>query len=236
MLIAVVPARGGSKRIRRKNLVDFDGRPIMEIPLATVLGCGLFQEVIVSTDDEEIADLAIRMGASVPFVRPSHLANDHASTAEVVIHAVNDFVERTAMSPDIVLVVYPTAVFLTGSDVTRMLGLLSDPEIEHVMTVGRYSSPIQRAFTSSDNRRLNRINPDQSLVRSQDLVPTFFDAGQAYASKPSAWTRILNGDEVSTGMVELEPWRVWDIDNPEDLEMATILYQYGKSRPPSGDD
>ena len=231
-MIAVVPARGGSKRIPRKNLVDFYGKPIISVPLNLLLDSELFDEVIVSTDDEQIAEVAAGLGASVPFIRPQHLATDYASTGEVVIHAVDDYIQRSAVEPPVVVVVYPTAVFLKNSDLIQMLNVLKTPDIDHVMTVGRYAAPIQRAWVSSGRPHIHRLNPDTNLMRSQDLEVTYFDAGQAYASIPSAWPRMLNGEEVSTGMVELEPRRVWDIDNPEDLEMARLLYKFNQYQEP----
>jgi N-acylneuraminate cytidylyltransferase len=231
-VIAIVPARGGSKRIPRKNLVDFYGEPIMSGPLKMLLGSDLFDEVIVSTDDAQIAEVANGLGASVPFVRPQNLATDHASTAEVVIHAVDDYVRRSLIDPPVVMVVYPTAVFLKRSDILSMLDVLKTPDIDHVMTAGRYASPIQRAWVSSGSARVRRVNPDTNLTRSQDLEVTYFDAGQAYASVPSAWLRMLNGEEVTTGMIELDPWRVWDIDNPKDLEMARLLYKFNQQQGP----
>jgi len=229
-VIAVVPARGGSKRIPRKNLVEFEGGPIIGIPLKTLLESDLFKEVIVSTDDEEIAGLARQLGASVPFLRPLSLATDHASTADVVVHAINDFVTRTAENPAAVIVAYPTSVFLAKSDVRRMVDILQDSDVDHVMTVGRYSTPIERAWRRLRDNRLVRVSPDKALARSQDLEPAYFDGAQAYASLPSAWVRIANGEEVPTALFELEPWRVWDIDTPDDLEMASILFRYGKTR------
>ena len=231
-MIAIVPARGGSKRIPRKNLVDFYGEPIMSVPLKMLLGSDLFDEVIVSTDDAQIAEVANGLGASVPFVRQQNLATDHASTAEVVIHAVDDYVRRSLVDPPVVMVVYPTAVFLKRSDILSMLDVLKTPDIDHVMTAGRYASPIQRAWVSSGSARVRRVNPDTNLTRSQDLEVTYFDAGQAYASVPSAWLRMLNGEEVTTGMIELDPWRVWDIDNPKDLEMARLLYKFNQQQGP----
>ena len=231
-MIAIVPARGGSKRIPRKNLVDFYGEPIICVPLKMLLGSNLFDEVIVSTDDAQIAEVADGLGASVPFVRPQNLATDYASTAEVVIHAVDDYVTRTLVDPPVVVVVYPTAVFLKSSDLISMIDVLKTPDIDHVMTAGRYAAPIQRAWLSSGSSRIRRVNPDTNLMRSQDLEVTYFDAGQAYASVPSAWPRMLNGEEVTTGMIELEPWRVWDIDNPEDLEMARLLFKFNQQQGP----
>lgn len=231
-MIAVVPARGGSKRIPRKNLVDFYGKPIISVPLNLLLDSELFDEVIVSTDDDQIAEIADGLGASVPFIRPQHLATDYASTGEVVIHAVDDYIQRSSVEPPVVVVVYPTAVFLESSDLIKMLNVLNPPDVDHVMTVGRYAAPIQRAWVSSGGPHIHRLNPETNLMRSQDLEVTYFDAGQAYASIPSAWLRMLNGEVVSTGMVELEPRRVWDIDNPEDLEMARLLYKFNEYKEP----
>lgn len=221
--LAVIPARGGSKRIPRKNVVDFHGRPLIGWAIEAALTSELFSEVIVSTDDEEIAAISVTEGASVPFVRPSELSGDSVATAPVIVHALRDFESRNEVSPELVGVLYPAAVFTRAEDLITARDLLMRTDVDIVMSTGRFQAPVQRSWRRVSGEKIERVDPSTARTMSQDLEDRFFDAGQFYLSVPSAWGRLAAGSEVSTAMHLMEPWRVWDIDTPEDLEMARRL-------------
>jgi len=221
--VAVIPARGGSKRIPRKNVVDFRGRPLIGYAIEAALTSNLFSEVIVSTDDDEIATISRAYGASVPFVRPSKLSGDSVATAPVIVHALRDFESRNGISPEFVGVLYPAAVFTRSSDLMKARDLLRNAAVDVVMSTGRFQAPVQRSWRRVTGDMIERVDPTTSMTMSQDLEERFFDAGQFYVTVPTAWERLADGQEVSTAMYEMEPWRVWDVDTPEDLEMARRL-------------
>lgn len=227
--LAVIPARGGSKRIPRKNVVDFCGRPLISWAIEAALTSNLFSEVIVSTDDDEITAISKAHGASVPFVRPSELSGDSVATAPVIVHALRDFQSRNGVSPEFVGVLYPAAVFTRSSDLVKARDLLRNAAVDVVMSTGRFQAPVQRSWRRLTGDLIERVDPTTSLKMSQDLEERFFDAGQFYLTVPTAWERLAGGEVVSTAMYELEPWRVWDIDTPEDLEMARRLSEIDRS-------
>jgi pseudaminic acid cytidylyltransferase len=227
--VAVIPARGGSKRIPRKNIVDFHGRPLIAWAIEAVLTSGSFSHVLVSTDDDDIAAIASSEGAEVPFSRPAELSGDGVATAPVVEHALADFRERTGIRPTVIGVVYPAAVFTTGADLVRSVRLLSDLRVDMVMSAGRFSSPVQRSWRRTHGQIVERVDPSTMSTRSQDLEDRYFDAGQFYVSTPEAWSAIGSGKMVRTAIYEMEPWRVWDIDTPQDLEMARRLFSTNRA-------
>lgn len=226
--VAFIPARGGSKRVPRKNVVDFHGRPLIAWAIKAAIGSGVFSQVVVSTDDDEIADVSRSEGAEVPFSRPAELSGDDVATAPVVEHALADFCERTGIRPTVIGVVYPAAVFTTAVDLARSVRLLSDLRVDMVMSAGRFSSPVQRSWRRTHGQIVERVDPSTMLTRSQDLEDRYFDAGQFYVSTPEAWAAIASGQAVRTAMYEMEPWRVWDIDTPQDLEMARRLFSINR--------
>lgn len=216
--VAILPARGGSKRIPRKNIRDFMGRPALGWPIAAALASGLFERVVVSTDDLEIADIAERLGAQTPFLREAALANDHADTSEVI----RDAVLRLNLQPDVpVCCIYPTAIFITPDDLRTGYQHLQDGA-DWVLTVGEYPTPIDRAYRRDGNRMVAR-HPEMMPLRSQDLEPAYFDAGQFYWATAARWldpcARIWDG---AAGVV-LPVERAVDIDTPDDWARAERL-------------
>jgi N-acylneuraminate cytidylyltransferase len=205
-------------------MVDFHGRPLIAWAIEAVLASGSFSHVLVSTDDDDIAAIASSEGAEVPFIRPAELSGDHVGTAPVVAHTIADFHDRMAATPAYVGVVYPGAVFTTGYDLSRAMQMLLDLQVDMVMSVGRFSSPVQRSWRRIHGQLIERTDSSSALARSQDLEERFFDAGQFYVSTPGAWVAIDAGRAVRTAMYQMEPWRVWDIDTTEDLEMARRLF------------
>lgn len=224
MKIAVIPARGGSKRIPRKNIKPFCGKPMIAWPIEAALRSNCFDHVIVSTDDSEIAAVARRHGAEVPFVRPADLSGDHAGTIPVIRHAAAWWAEHRA-APEHVCCIYATAPFVTGPDLARGLEILLSAESEFAFSVTRYAFPIQRAIRITAAGRVEMFNPDYYSVRSQDLEEAYHDAGQFYWGRAGAWAarEVLFGPHAAP--VVIPRYRVQDIDTPEDWQMAEYLFQ-----------
>jgi pseudaminic acid cytidylyltransferase len=224
MKLAIITARGGSKRIPRKNIRNFCGKPIMVYSIQAALDSGCFDEVMVSTDDQEIADLAQQSGASVPFMRSALNASDHATTAEVLLEVLNQYQSRRVFV-EMACCSYPTAPFITSVSLRKGLdALLEDESIQTVIPMVKYSYPIQRALRLQENR-ISFFNPEYSLTRSQDLEPAYHDAGQFYWFRVPAFlkTSTLIGS-YTTGIV-LPEWQVQDIDTEEDWILAELKYQ-----------
>jgi N-acylneuraminate cytidylyltransferase len=222
--LAVIPARGGSKRIPRKNIRPFGGRPMIAWSIEAASASGLFDRVIVSTDDEEIADCARSHGAEVPFTRPPELSDDHAGTLEVVRHAVERTVEEGAR-PEAVCCLYATAPFVTAEDLAAARAMLMDGDFNYVFAAARFPCPVQRGFTRSPAGTMELLFPEHRLTRSQDLPPVYHDAGQFYWGRTEAWLegRAIFGER--SGFVELPSWRVQDIDTPEDWTKAEQMLE-----------
>jgi len=222
--IALIPARGGSERIPRKNIRPFLGEPILARVVGTVLKSGQFAEVIVSTDDEEIATVARSAGASVPFTRSADLADSHTGIAEVVVDALG----RIGLHDDSssICVLFATAALLTAGDVSEAVTTFDQLEsVEHLMGVCRHPAPIERAWRRTGDGSAEMVNPKHRLTRSQDLEPTYYDAGQIYVSRPSAWQLLMNGGQPRTYLHELPAARVVDIDDEDDWELAELRAQ-----------
>jgi N-acylneuraminate cytidylyltransferase len=228
--VAIITARGGSKRIPRKNLREFCGRPILHYVIDAARGAGCFDEVMVSTDDPEIAALATATGAAVPFFRSPEAASDTATTAAAVGEVLRHY-RALGTSFEYACCLYPTAPFVTPDALRAGLALLqSDEATPGVMPVVRFSFPIQRALNLTAQQRVSWREPQYRLARSQDLEPTYHDAGQFY------WLRVRAFDErpqvVAEGMraMVVPEWQVQDIDTEDDWLMAEMKYRYLQSR------
>ena len=222
--LCVIPARGGSKRIPRKNIKLFHGRPMIAYSIQAALDSGLFDAVVVSTDDDEIAAVARDCGAETPFMRPVELANDYAGTGEVVVHAINWFREQGVMY-DAVCCVYATAPLLDPARLVEGWEKLQQPGRRFAFSVTSYAFPIQRAFRRTQNDSIEMFWPENLPKRSQDLEPAYHDAAQFYWGWADAWT----GGEVAfspiSAPVILPRTQVVDIDTPEDWEVAEVTYR-----------
>lgn len=219
MRLAVIPARGGSKRLPRKNIRPFLGRPMIAYALEAARQAGLFDRVVVSTDDAEIAGLAQSLGAEVPFLRPAHLADDHAPTVQVVAHAVR----ACALAPHAsVTCIYPAVPLLRAHRLREALALFEAGGCDYVFPVLRFPSPIQRALRRDADGGVRAIDPSQARTRTQDLEPAWYDAGQFYVGRGEAW---LAERDLHTGArtLALSSWEAVDIDTPEDWERAERL-------------
>jgi pseudaminic acid cytidylyltransferase len=225
MNLCVIPARGGSKRIPRKNVREFCGKPMIAWSIEASRASGCFDQVIVSTDDTEIADVARQWGADVPFMRPGVLADDFAGTMPVVAHTVL-WHQAHGQELTAVCCLYATAPFVEPVDIKEGLELLERaPADRFVFTATSYASPIQRALRldlSSGDAHM--WEPEQFSKRSQDLEPAYHDAGQFYWGRPQAWLSSGNLFEASKPLL-LPRWRAQDIDTSEDWIMAELLYE-----------
>lgn len=224
MKIAVIPARGGSKRIPRKNIKEFCGQPMIARTIEAAKASGCFDAVIVSTDDDEITDVATQYGAEVPFKRPDKLADDHTPTIPVIKHAVQWY-EANVKPVDFVCCLYATAPFLDAKDIQRGLSLLQDSDADYAFSVTSYGFPIQRALRMSDTGRVSMFQPKHFGTRSQDLAEAWHDAGQFYWGTSSAWTSEKPLFSEQSLAVPLPRHRVQDIDTPEDWARAEWLFK-----------
>lgn len=224
MNLCVIPARGGSKRVPRKNIRDFDGRPMITYPITAAQESGLFDRIIVSTDDDEIASIARSGGAEVPFRRPAELADDHAGTIAVIAHATEWAIE-SGFKPSLVCCIYPATPFLVIDDLKQAHEAMLASRWDYCFSVCEYASPIFRSFEALPNGGLRMFFPDKFSERSQDLPHALHDAGQFYFGRPEAWleARPLYGPHSS--FVELPRWRVHDIDTPDDWLRAELVWR-----------
>jgi pseudaminic acid cytidylyltransferase len=224
MNIAIIPARGGSKRIPRKNIKVFCGKPMIAWSIETALKSGCFDHVIVSTDDDEIAEISERYGAEVPFRRPAELADDYTATRPVINHAIHE-VEQLYGRVTGICTIYPTAPFLQIGDLKKGERALQEGRWDFAFSVASYSCPIQRALKISDGGGIEMFCPEFRTTRSQDLEPAYHDAGQFYWGRRAAF---LEGNPTFSGdscPVVLPSWRVVDIDTLEDWERAERLFE-----------
>lgn len=222
MNLCVIPARGGSKRIPRKNIRKFAGSPIITWSIKTALESGLFSSVIVSTDDEEIAAVAMEAGAEVPFMRPSNLADDYSTSSSVVKHALEKL-EGTGKVFKSVCCLYPAAPFVRVEDLAAGYGDLSE-SCDYVVTVARFSAPILRALRLGEDRCLSMHNSAYQNSRTQDLESAWYDAGQFYWGSAEAWRNEAPLFAGRSRALILPRERAIDIDTPEDWQMAEKLY------------
>jgi pseudaminic acid cytidylyltransferase len=222
--LAVIPARGGSKRIPRKNVKPFAGRPMIAHSIAAAKDSGLFDRIVVSTDDAEIAETARRLGAETPFVRPGNLSDDYASTMDVVRHAIGRFVEQGDF-PELTCCIYATAPFIRAEDLKRGHALLKESGSDYVFPVTSFPFPIWRAVRRLADGRLEALFPECVPMRSQDLEEAYHDAGQFYWGKSAAFLAATPLFSAAASPLILERKRVQDIDTQEDWESAELIYE-----------
>jgi pseudaminic acid cytidylyltransferase len=221
MNIAVIPARGGSKRIPRKNIKSFGGKPMIAYAITAAKNSGLFDHVLVSTDDAEIASIANAWGAETPFVRPAELANDFTATVPVVAHAIQAC-EALGWSFDNVCCIYPGVPFIEVEDLQGAFKQLEVGSDDYCFPVAEFPSAIQRALKRNSHGVMQPFYPEFQLTRTQDLEPAYFDAGQFYWGNKRAWLSNLRIHSNSAGYL-IPNWRVVDIDTPADWERAELL-------------
>lgn len=224
MKLCVIPARGGSKRIPRKNIKDFCGKPMIAWSIEKAIQSGCFDEVCVSTDDYEIAEIAQQYGASVPFIRPAHLSDDFATTVDVMKHAV-DFYQINGNDVKYVCCIYATAPFLDIQDLQLGIEKIQQQNLDYVFSATNYVFPIQRAIKIK-NERVEMFNPEAFNMRSQDLEEAWHDAGQFYWGTAQAWLEKKKIFDEQSGIVALPHYRVQDIDTIEDWQRAELMSQF----------
>ena len=224
MKLAVIPARGGSKRIPRKNIKMFCGKPMIAWSIEAAVKSGCFDQVVVSTDDAEIAAVARQYGAQVPFMRPHELSDDYTGTTAVVAHAINWF-EAHEVPPRLVCCLYATAPFVSAEDLQQGLTVLTESGGDYAFSVTTYPFPIQRAIRINPANRVEMINPEHFETRSQDLEDAYHDAGQFYWGRAEAWLmkKMIFGPTSSP--VLLPRHRVQDIDTLEDWTRAEWMFK-----------
>lgn len=226
MQLAVIPARGGSKRIPRKNIKMFHGQPMIAWSIQAAIDSGCFDEVWVSTDDEEIAAVAQAYGAKVPFLRPVHLSDDFATTADVMSHAVEEFGKINHALPDYICCLYATAPFVTKADLVKGLEKIkNNSNLNYVFSATTYPFPIQRAIKLNEHDTVEMFSPQYFNVRSQDLEEAWHDAGQFYWGTAEAWLNKAMIFASQSSVVELPRFRVQDIDTQEDWDRAEWLFK-----------
>ncbi len=224
--IAIIPARGGSKRIPRKNIKDFFGKPLIAYSIEVALASKLFEKVIVTTDDEEIAAIAKQYGAEVPFIRPKELSDDFTGTADVVNHAV-DYLENLGERYEYICTIYATAPFLQVKYLIKGFEALKNSDAINAFSSTSMPFPIQRAFKLDENGRCEMFTPEHYMVRSQDLEEAYQDAGQFYWTNRSRQKQSNNKvvfSDISIPII-LPRHLVQDIDTLEDWQRAEYMYE-----------
>lgn len=226
--IAIITARGGSKRIPRKNIKPFLGKPIIQYSIEAALKADCFDEIMVSTDDKEIADFAVSCGAKVPFLRSVKNADDYSTTADVLVEVLNEY-KNLGQEFDYACCIYPTAPFVTDEKLKLAYNKIITNESHSVVPVVRFGFPILRSF-KMDNEYVSLNWPEHVNTRSQDLAPAFHDAGQFYFLDVKTF---LNDKKIFTSKtigIEMPESEVQDIDNEEDWKIAEIKFTFLKQR------
>lgn len=221
--VAIITARGGSKRIPRKNILDFCGKPIIAYSIEAAINSGCFDEVMVSTDDEEIAAIAREYGAKVPFMRSEKTSNDYATTVDVLLEVLEEYKKR-GQEFKYLCCIYPTAPFVTGKKLKNAMDIMEETDSDSLVPIVQYGFPPQRCFVVN-NGNVSYKWPEYMLTRSQDLEPFYHDCGQFYCMNSE---RFMNTKKVYTDKTyafvcsELE---VQDIDNMVDWQIAEMKYK-----------
>ena len=223
MNLAVIPARGGSKRIPRKNIKVFAGKPMIAYAIEAALESGLFNRVIVTTDDDEIASLAKKYGAEAPFVRPSDLADDHTPTVPVIAHAIGAC-EALGWQVSAACCIYPGVPFIQIDDLRDAWNLLEQSRAGYAFPVTEFPSAIQRALKRNDQGTIQPFFPEYELVRTQDLEVAYHDAGQFYWGWRDSWFEYSRIHSHGVGL-PIPNWRVVDIDTTEDWARAELFHK-----------
>jgi len=225
--VAVIPARGGSKRIPRKNILEFAGKPMIAYSIECALESGLFERVIVSTDDDQIATIAKKHGAEVPFRRPAEISGDYAGTTAVVSHAIS-WLTSQGHKLSAVCCIYATAPFIDKEDIREGLKILEAGNWQYVFSATSFAYPIFRSFRKNGVDGLEMFFPEHLGTRSQDLPEALHDAGQFYWGRPEAWLNDARIFDRHSNVVNIPRWRVQDIDTKEDWIRAEAMLGYMK--------
>ncbi len=227
--LVIIPARGGSKRIPGKNIKEFCGKPIIAYSIEAAMKAGIFDEVMVSTDSDEIADVAAKYGAKIPFMRSSETSDDYATTNQVILEVLRKYKEQ-GREFDCVFCIYPTAPFILPEDLIQAGKIMEENNPDEVLSVTEFSYPPQRCYHMDDKGMIEFKYKEYSETRSQDLEKLYHDAGQFYSYNVKRFIE-LGGNIVDNKYpVILSGLRVQDIDNIEDWKLAEIKYGYLQNR------
>lgn len=224
MTICIIPARGGSKRIPKKNIKNFFGRPMIAWSIEAAQKSKIFSRIIVSTDDDEIAHIAKSMGAEVPFLRTKELSDDYATTGNVMSHA-SQWMIQAGLTPDVICCLYPTAPFVQSSDLVEAHRIIISEDWQYVFSVCEYSSPVFRSFEKNANGSVKMLFPECFETRSQDFPNVFHDSGMFYMGTLDAWSAGLPVFGEYAFPIKIPSWRAQDIDTPEDWKRAELMFQ-----------
>jgi pseudaminic acid cytidylyltransferase len=224
MRVAIIPARGGSKRIPRKNVRAFAGSPMISHSIKAARESGVFERIIVSTDDEEIASIALACGAEVPFKRPAEFSGDHVTTVDAVSHAVSWLVDHGCPVED-ACCIYATAPLVHSRDIAGALRLMLERRWDYVFAATSFAYPILRAIQLTDDGAVKMLFPEHVHTRSQDLPEAWHDAGQFYWGRTEAWLNRVPIIGATSTVFAIPRWRVQDIDSLHDWEYAELLYK-----------
>jgi pseudaminic acid cytidylyltransferase len=222
--VAVILARGGSKRVPRKNIKNFCGKPMVAWPIEMAKESNLFDHILVSTDDEEIANISRSFLAEVPFTRPSDLSNDYAGTADVMAHSVN-WMHAEGWEPEAICCIYATSVFLDKNDIKKGYDNLINGDWFYSFSATDFEYPIFRSFKKRNNGGVEMFFPEHFQSRSQDLPEALHDAAQFYWGKPESWLNKLKFFDQHSKPVIIPRWRIQDIDTMEDWKRAELLFK-----------
>ena len=221
--LAIITARGGSKRIPRKNIKEFCSKPIIAYSIGAAIESGVFDEVMVSTEDKEIAQISEEFGAKVPFFRSEKTASDYATTADVLLEVLDEY-EKRGEHFDVVCCIYPTAPFITAQRLKEAVETLSDSDADTLIPVVVFSYPPQRALVIEDGKLVFKY-PENLSARSQDLEKHYHDAGQFYVFKTQAFKETKNLMKGNVMPMILDEMEVQDIDTEQDWELAQVKYE-----------
>lgn len=222
--IAIIPARGGSKRIPRKNIKDFLGKPIIAYSIEAALQSGIFDEVMVSTDDEEIAEISRRYGASVPFLRSAETSNDYATTADVIDEVINWY-DKNGRNFDVVCCLYATAPFVTSEKLCQAAKLIERGDWDSAFTCVEFSYPVLRSLIINPDGRIVMKWPECKKSRSQDLQKFYHDAGQFYFATIEAFRKVKGFWGENTTPIVVSELEVQDLDTLTDWTLAEMKYK-----------
>ena len=222
--VAIIPARGGSKRIPRKNIKLFCGKPIIAYSILAALESGLFDRIIVSTDDREIAETAVEWGADVPFTRPAELADDYTTTMAVIKHAIG-WIQENEPGYEYACCIYPTAPFIREKDLREGFERLKNKEVHFAFPVTSFASSIFRALKLTSDNRLGMFWPEYLNTRTQDLPEAYHDTGQFYWGKTAAFLNTDSIFEKHSSPIIIPRHLAQDIDTPEDWDLAELIFR-----------
>jgi len=223
MVVAIIPARGGSKRIPRKNIKAFCGKPMIAYSIQAAIDSKLFDRVIVSTDDEEIAEVAKRYGAEIPFMRPCELSDDFTATIPVIAHAIEELQKEAPV--EIACCIYATAPFIKVAFLKEAYEALLNNKSDYAFSATSFAFPIQRAIRLDKDQRVEMFNPEHFNTRSQDLEEAYHDAGQFYFGRTEAWLKSRPIFSQASSAIILPRHLVQDIDTMEDFTRAELMYK-----------